>query len=229
LRKAELQADPTLAAGLSVASAPCRASIDGVGTDAWNHNIHYYPIVLRSVPDWAGRALDVGCGEGLLAQELRALVPQVVGIDRDEGSVTRARTRFPLGAHYVLGDFMAYPFEPASFDFISSVASLHHMDESAALDRMRALLRPGGRLVVIGLARSSWPRDGVVDVAGMVANHAHKRSKAEVEDGSPKIWPPPHTYRQTRRLALRALPGARYRRHLLWRYSLVWTNSMAPS
>jgi SAM-dependent methyltransferase len=124
---------------------------------------------------------------------------------------------------------MAYPFELASFDFISSVASLHHMDEAAALDRMRALLRPGGRLVVLGLARSSRPRDWVVDVAGMVANRAHKRSKTEVEDGSPKIWPPPHTYRQTRRLALRVLPGARHRRHLLWRYSLVWTDSTAPS
>lgn len=207
---------------------PARASIDGLGADPWNHNIHYYPMVLRSVPDGAERALDVGCGEGLLAQRLGALVPHVVGIDRDEGSVTRARTHFPVGVRYMLGDFMAYPFEPASFDFISSVASLHHMDEAAALDRMRALLRPGGRLVVIGLARSSRPRDGVVDVAGMVANRVHKRSKAEVEDGSPKIWPPPHTYRQTRRLALRMLPGAHYHRHLLWRYSLVWTNSAAP-
>jgi hypothetical protein len=26
-----------------------------------------------------------------------------------------------------------------------------------------------------------------------------------------------------RRLAMDALPGARYRHHLYWRYSLVWT------
>lgn len=50
---------------------------------------------------------------------------------------------------------MNHPLEPASFDFIASVASLHHMDVAAALVRMRSLLRPGGRLVVIGLARSS--------------------------------------------------------------------------
>ena len=192
--------------------------------DAWNHNIHYYPMVLRSVPDRAERALDVGCGEGVLAQRLGALVSHVVGIDKDEDSVRRARTHFGVGVEYVLGDFMTHPFEQASFDFITSVAALHHMDEAAALGRMRALLRPGGRLFVIGLARSRRPVDGVVDIAGMVANRVHKHLKAEVEDGSPKIWPAPHTYRQIRRLALRVLPGARYRRHLLWRYSLVWTS-----
>jgi hypothetical protein len=31
------------------------------------------------------------------------------------------------------------------------------------------------------------------------------------------------TYRDVRRLAGRMLPGARYRRHLYWRYSLIWT------
>ncbi len=191
--------------------------------DAWNHNIHYYPLVLRSVPDRAERALDVGCGEGLLAQRLGALVPHVVGIDRDEASVLRARTQFDVGVDYVLADFVTYPLEPASFDFIASVASLHHMDEAAALDRMRDLLRPGGRLVVVGLARSSRLIDGIVDVAGMVANGVHKRYKAEVQDGAPKIWPAPHTYRQIRRVALTILPDARYRRHMLWRYSIAWT------
>jgi hypothetical protein len=39
---------------------------------------------------------------------------------------------------------------------------------------------------------------------------------------SPAIWPPPLTYRDMRRLATDVLPGARYRRHLYWRYSQVW-------
>ncbi len=38
-------------------------------TDAerWNHNIHYHPIALPAVPYPARRALDVECGDGLLA------------------------------------------------------------------------------------------------------------------------------------------------------------------
>jgi hypothetical protein len=34
---------------------------------------------------------------------------------------------------------------------------------------------------------------------------------------------PDMTWAQVRKTAARLLPGARYRRHLLWRYSLVWT------
>lgn len=59
----------------------------------WNHNIHYHPVVLGAVPEWARRALDVGCGDGPLARELRAVLPQVTGIDRDPASIDRARVQ----------------------------------------------------------------------------------------------------------------------------------------
>jgi hypothetical protein len=36
------------------------------------------------------------------------------------------------------------------------------------------------------------------------------------------VWPPPETYGGMRALARELLPGARFRRHLLWRYSLIW-------
>jgi enterochelin esterase-like enzyme len=39
----------------------------------WNHNIQYHDVVLRSIPRRAARALDVGCGQGLLAQQLARL------------------------------------------------------------------------------------------------------------------------------------------------------------
>ena len=60
--------------------------------ERWNHNIHYHPLVLAAVPDHAERALDVGCGEGMLARELRRRVPHVVAIDRDEQSIRPAES-----------------------------------------------------------------------------------------------------------------------------------------
>jgi hypothetical protein len=56
-----------------------------------------------------------------------------------------------------------------------------------------------------------------------VGHRIHRLSKPCWEDSAPRVWPPPDTYAQTRRLARRLLPGVRYRRLLLWRYSLVWT------
>jgi SAM-dependent methyltransferase len=193
----------------------------------WNHNTHYYPLVLAAVPDGCGRALDVGCGEGLLTRELAVRVPEVVGIDNDEPSIALARWQVPEGrAEYVLGDFLEYPFPVASFGLISCVAALHHMDPAAALTRMAELLAPGGILVVSGVARPA-PRDLPLDLAAVVANLGYRAARGYWDHPSPVVWPPPHTYREIQALAGDLLPGVRYRRHLLWRYSLTWTKPVS--
>jgi hypothetical protein len=89
--------------------------------------------------------------------------------------------------------------------------------------RMRDLLRPGGVLAVVGLARSRTPADAAFDIAGVVAARVHRRRRGYWETTAPKVWPPAETYSQTRRAATAVLPGVRWRRHVLWRYSLVWT------
>lgn len=187
----------------------------------WNHNIHYHPRILDAVPDGARRALDVGCGEGMLTRELRRTVPYVTGIDLHTASIGQARERAD-DIDYVLGDFLTHPFEPASFDVIASVATLHHMDAAAGLARMRELLRPGGVLAIVGLACSTVP-DLPLDVAGVIVGTLHRAVKGHWDHPSPIVWPPPVTYGQMRALATEMLPGSRFRRHLLLRYSIIWT------
>ncbi|MFI7635991.1 methyltransferase domain-containing protein [Nonomuraea sp. NPDC049400] len=187
----------------------------------WNHNIHYHPQILGAVPHGAQRALDVGCGEGMLARALRQAVPHVTGIDLDTPSIEQARG-YPDDVDYVIGDFLTHPFEPASFDVIASVATLHHMDATAGLARMRDLLRPGGVLAVVGLARSAMPNDLPREVAGVVVGTLHRAKKGHWQHPSPTVWPPPVTYPQMRALAAEILPGSEYRRHLLLRYSIIW-------
>lgn len=199
-------------------------------TGRWNHSIHYHPVVLRAVPARATRALDIGCGEGTLVRQLRPLVDEVIGIDRDEPSLGRARlssTGGHLDVHYVLGDFLTYPFEQGSFDLVTAVASLHHMDSATALERMQELLRPGGALVVVGLARNSTPADLLFDLGGALAKRLRQR-KTSWDHLAPTIWPPPESYSEVRRTAARVLPGVRYRRHILFRYSLTWTKPETP-
>ncbi|MGH8834530.1 MAG: hypothetical protein ACRDWG_05980 [Actinomycetes bacterium] len=53
------------------------------GEARWNHHIHHHSMILKGVPPGARTALDVGCGEGLLARDPRGLVPRVTGIDVD--------------------------------------------------------------------------------------------------------------------------------------------------
>jgi len=194
-------------------------------TNRWSHNLHFHPFVLAAAPACCARALDVGCGAGALTRELRSISGRVVGIDRDLPSIELARSHGGEGVDYVLGDFLEHPFEPASFDLVASVAALHQMDTEAGLTRMASLVRPGGVLVVVGLARSRQFGDFALDVAGAVATrvYSHILRKHYWEHNAPKVWPPPLSYAELRRTATRLLPGVEYRRHVLWRYSLVWT------
>jgi 2-polyprenyl-3-methyl-5-hydroxy-6-metoxy-1,4-benzoquinol methylase len=195
--------------------------------ERWNHNIHYHPRILAAVPHGCARALDVGCGEGTLARELRERVARVTGIDLDVPSIESAQAVGGDGIDYVNADFLRYPFEPESFDFIVSVAALHHMDMRMALERMRALLRAGGTLAVIGLARSQHPVDLPRDVVAVVWHRVLASTHTYWEHPSPTVWPPPETFASARRIAECALPGVSFRRHLLWRYSLRWTKPSA--
>jgi SAM-dependent methyltransferase len=196
-------------------------------TSRWNHNLHYHPLILSAAPAGCTRALDIGCGEGVLTRALRSVADRVVGIDLDSACIELARAQGGEGLEYVLGDFLEHSFEPESFDLVASVAALHHMDAETGLARMARLVRPGGTLVVIGLARSRRPVDFAFDIAGAAATrlHRHLLRKRYWEHSAPKVWPPPLSYADARRTAARLLPGVEYRRHVLWRYSLIWRRS----
>ena len=191
----------------------------------WNHNIHYQPLLVDAVPTTATTALDVGTGDGMLARRLRERVPSVTGIDVDAPMVALARSHPDAdGITYVHGDFLRHPFPPESFDFVGSVATLHHMDPAAALQRMRVLLRPGGSLAILGLYRQEFPRDLAWAIAGAVTTRVLKRSSRRTywETPAPKVWPPGHTLRQIEQVVRSELPGASFRRLVLWRYLVTW-------
>jgi SAM-dependent methyltransferase len=197
--------------------------VESATEDYWNHNVHYQRVILGAVPEGCGAAVDAGCGDGLLACKLAARCAAVTGIDRNGPMVAAARERgrdVP-GVSFVQADFLAYPLDDASFDFACANTALHHMDFGAALAKMARILRPGGRLAVIGLAANGSPADWVFGAAGIPANLWYKHTRGEGNPGAP-VLDPDMTWSQVRAVAARILPGARYRRRLLWRYSLTW-------
>jgi hypothetical protein len=56
----------------------------------------------------------------------------------------------------------------------------------------------------------------------VLTHRAHAVREPTWQHPSPVVWPPPHDYAQLREIAARVLPGSRFRRHALWRYSVVW-------
>jgi len=195
--------------------------VDG---EYWNHNVHYQRVILGAVPAECGAAVDVGCGDGMLARKLAGRCASVTGIDADARMIEVARElgQGIPGLSFIRDDFLSHPFADAGFDFACANTALHHMDFAAALGKMARLVRPGGRLAVVGLARDGSSADWVTGGAGIPASLAYKLLKRKGDPGAP-IKDPDMTWAEVRRTAGRVLPGARYRRHLLWRYSIVWT------
>lgn len=74
----------------------------------------------------------------------------------------------------------------------------------------------------MGLAQNSSPLNYAYEVAGRLQHRRLSRRLGYSEHSAPTM-PPPHTYADARRNAARVLPGARWQRLTLWRYSLVWT------
>jgi SAM-dependent methyltransferase len=190
----------------------------------WSHNDHYLPWVLRQVPPGASRALDVGCGTGNLLRALSGRVAQVDGIDRD------ARAARTAGA--AEADLMDLPTMP-TYDLITAVAVLHHLPLVLALTQLRELLRPDGRLVIVGCYRPSTPADHAVGLLAIPANllvglvktrHADAARAAMEAPTAPAIESLP----QIRAAAAALLPRARLHRRLFWRYTLTWTHPPTP-
>ncbi|MEU7885062.1 class I SAM-dependent methyltransferase [Microbispora bryophytorum] len=191
----------------------------------WNTNVARHPGVLRAVPAGCGDALDVGCGDGLLARKLTGRSKRVTGVDRSPEMIARAR-ELSAGRPeltFVEGDFLTAVLPAGEYDFVCSVSAIHHMDFDAALTRMRALLRPGGTLVVVGLAREASPAEWAATIAAApVVRITKVLRRAREPEGMP-VAAPRMSYGQVRAAAGRLLPGVRYRRHVLRRYSLTWT------
>jgi len=196
--------------------------------DRWNRNIHYHEVLLTLAP--ANRALDIGCGGGMLTRQLAPLCESVVGIDPHEPSISGARDEtVEANVSFVVGDVLDHPFELKSFDLIVSVAALHHFDAEVGLRRMSDLLAPGGHLGIVGIGRSSYPRDLPRDLIAGVATQMYQRVHrvAAWDHAAPMVWPPPLTAQQVKALCQRVLPGSEFRRRLQGRHTITWTKGEA--
>lgn len=189
----------------------------------WNINIHYDGL-LAHLAQPGDRVLDVGCGDGFLSARLADVGCEVIGLDVDAGVLQRARARWPTRrVRWIRADVMTTDvLEPESFDVVVSNAALHHLpNPHEALTRLASLVRPGGRLGIVGFARNGlidWP----MSLIGSVLIFVAVRARSKWEHTAPIVWPPAVNYGQMRRIATRALPGARFRRLWMGRYLLTW-------
>jgi SAM-dependent methyltransferase len=198
----------------------------------FNHNDFYHRYLLRHVPPHCDRALDIGCGTGLFARRLTRRARTVEAIDPAPEVIAEARA-LSAGVpniRYATTGLADHPLHDAGYDFVSCLASIHHMPFAATITALRDALAPGGVLAVLGCFRYSTPADLLPDLVAaptnLVANVAVRaRARFGARTGQVNTAPvmaPRMTLPEIRTEAARLLPGVAVRRHLYWRYSLVY-------
>jgi len=126
--------------------------IMSLGSGAW-----YRRRVLRDHGLAPGQhVLDIAIGTGLLAREAAGIVKEdglVVGLDPSLGMLRQARATLTLPV--VQGRAEALPFADASFDMVTMGYALRHMASfGRVFAEFRRVLRPGGRLLILEIARA---------------------------------------------------------------------------
>ena len=202
----------------------------------WNHNDHYHDWILRNLPARRRAAVDIGCGKGVLAGKLAAHFAHVTGIDRNDGMAAAASARLRDLPKVRIRRCDFADFSPAAGDggpdLITMVAVLHHLDLDEALARIARLLAPGGRLLVVGLARPDSPADLAFDfvssaanpVMGMIKHPRPVRPPRRARHGQVTVpmMDPATTLAEITAAARAHLPGSAVRRRLFFRYTLRW-------
>ena len=201
--------------------------------EGWTANNHYHDSLLKHVPRNCENALEIGCGTGAFARQMAERCRRVVALDLSPEMINVARSRSTQFANleFQLADAHTWEFPVAHFDFICSIATLHHTEQRLLFAKMRDALKPRGVLVVLDLVESSGLVERVLDVAGFGVSSALRlihngrlNPPAEVR----KAWEQhgKHdsylTVSDVRALADEILPGAQVRRRLFWRYELVY-------
>ncbi|HUP01112.1 MAG TPA: class I SAM-dependent methyltransferase [Gemmatimonadota bacterium] len=159
----------------------------------------------RLSPPPNARVLDVGCGTGVLLQELAREFPQVslVGLDPVPEMLAVARSRVPPGTELHEGWAEELPFADGHFDVVVSCNVLHYIRRPVpALMEVRRVLRPGGEVVI-----TDWCADYLT---------------CRICDGCLRLFRPAHFKVYGVRELLRLLEQAGHLHAQIERYKINW-------
>jgi SAM-dependent methyltransferase len=151
----------------------------------WRFNRDFF---LDLMPTPPMRVLDLGCGEGRLCRDLKALGYEVVGVDSSPTLVAAAHAADPsLEVHEA--DAASLPFDDASFDLVVAFMSLQDIDDmvGAAGEAARILVAGGALCLAIvhplnsAGAFESREDDSPFVIRGSYLDHAHYTDRVERE------------------------------------------------
>ena len=130
------------------------------------------------------RALDFGCGSGVMLPFLSRVCAEVVAADVDLLPLERMKSRIPLPSNVTEWDASGVAMaqgEAASFDLIIALDVLEHVkDLPWTLAQLLRLLKKGGWLIISGPTENALYRFGRKLAGPEYSGEYHERGVAEI-------------------------------------------------
>ncbi len=130
--------------------------------------------VLKTLnPQHGSSILDVGCGTGILLQQLRQLGKglNLHGMDIAPEMVKVARAKFGKSVELRQGSANSLPYDDNTFDYVTCATSFHHYpNPDNSLREMFRVLKLGGKLVILDPFTNGFLRKAICEVLGILFN-----------------------------------------------------------
>lgn len=168
--------------------------LDEIGFPAYSHT---NPLInwlfwkrLHTVMDYVerqapyARALDFGCGSGVMLPFLSSVCAEVVAADVDLHALERMKSRIPLAPNVTVWDASGAAVaqaEAASFDLVIALDVLEHVEDlPGTLAQLLRLLKKGRQLIVSGPTENALYRFGRKLAGPEYSGDYHERGVAEI-------------------------------------------------
>jgi len=206
--------------------------------EGWDHNNYYHHFLLNQLPSQRQTALDIGCGTGELSRLLSKRFERVIASDLSPNmiEIAKQRSRQSSNIDFQVADILQWEPVAEQFDAIVSIATLHHVPVERLLPKLKAALKPGGRLIILDLLEHESWREQLSDFVAVPLNWIFQTLKNSHIQQSPEAAAAMRehlrtdeylTLSQVRRIYTSSLTRAKVRKHLFWRYSVVWEKPAA--
>ena len=145
--------------------------------------------------------------------------------------LAKQRSTQYLNIENQIAEVLTWDFPERQFDCIVSIATLHHLPFENILQKMKSALKTNGTLRVLDLYKAVGVIDLMMSLLAIpvhtilkLKNTGRIRESREIKDawaehGAHDTY---LTVSEVRRACHDMLPGAIIKKHLLWRYSIVW-------
>ena len=194
----------------------------------WNHNYHYHNFIIKNLSKSRKSALDIGSGNGYFASKLSTMFNKVICLEPDKNTFNHAKNKYYTISNMIQKKSLLDEFNSEEeIDFISCIASIHHMDFERSLVKIKELLSMDGKLVILGLYKESTMIDYLYSILAYIPN----KIRCVLSSNSPsekiiiKTRPAKMTFKEIKVIADKILVDYKIRRHLYWRYSIIYNKS----